>query len=188
MAWKQRGDGNGEVASLPFDQSGRENRQINAGGRRVLSVLCRDVLLPGNGVGSRSCERLPSYGLSERKGEKAKHQAARSPHLSGKRLWLCPHLKRVLGDAAAFAQALHHGFVPQDVLLTQVLAPLARLQHQAVHRVEVSQEVAHPLLCDTRVDQGFNWNSPAVKLNSFLCVDHFTNLVRQIFGSYPPFK
>lgn len=64
-----------------------------------------------------------------------------------------PHLKRVFGNAAAFAQALHHGFVPQDVLLGQVLSPLARLQHQAVHRVEVSQEVPHPLLCDKHRDK-----------------------------------
>lgn len=64
-----------------------------------------------------------------------------------------PHLKRVFGNAAAFAQALHHGFVPQDVLLAQVLSPLARLQHQAVHRVEVGQEVSHPLLCDKQADK-----------------------------------
>lgn len=35
------------------------------------------------------------------------------------------HLKCVFTDAASFAQALHDGFVPQDVLLTQVLSPLA---------------------------------------------------------------
>lgn len=70
------------------------------------------------------------------------------------RTWTPPpaHLKCVFADAASFAQALHDGFVPQDVLLTQVLSPLAWLQHQAVHWVEVSQEVSHPLLCDKWAD------------------------------------
>lgn len=79
-----------------------------------------------------------------------KHQAASSTvfqaSTDGKSLLFRSHLKRVFGNAAAFAQALHHGFVPQDVLLAQVLPPLPGLQHQAVHRVEVCQEVPHALL------------------------------------------
>lgn len=124
--------------------------------RCVLSVLCRDVLLPGNSVGSRSCERQPSHRLSDRK-EKNKTSssvlAVFQASTDSKSLLFRPHLERVFGNAAAFTQALHHGFVPQDVLLAQVLSPLARLQHQAVHRVEVGQEVSHPLLCDKQADK-----------------------------------
>lgn len=56
------------------------------------------------------------------------------------------HLKVLLDEIPPFAQALHDGFVSQDVLLAQVLPPLPGLQHQAVDRVEVCQEVPHALL------------------------------------------
>lgn len=56
------------------------------------------------------------------------------------------HLKVLLDEIPSFAQALHYGFVPQDVLLAQMLSSLPGLEHQAVHRVEVCQEVSHALL------------------------------------------
>lgn len=56
------------------------------------------------------------------------------------------HLKVLLDEIPSFAQALHYGFVPQDVLLAQMLSSLPGLEHQAVHRVEVRQEVSHALL------------------------------------------
>lgn len=56
------------------------------------------------------------------------------------------HLKVLLYEVPSFAQTLHDGFVPQDVLLAQMLSPLPGLEHQAVHRVEISQKVSHALL------------------------------------------
>lgn len=56
------------------------------------------------------------------------------------------HLEVVFADAASFTQALHDGFVPQDILLAEVFPTFAGLEHQAVDRVEVSQEVSHPFL------------------------------------------
>lgn len=56
------------------------------------------------------------------------------------------HLEVLLYEAAAFAQTLHDGFVPQDVLLAQMLSSLPGLQHQPVDGVEVSQEVSNALL------------------------------------------
>lgn len=56
------------------------------------------------------------------------------------------HLKVLLNEIPSFAQALHYGFVSQDVLLAQMLSSLPGLEHQAVHRVEVCQEVSHALL------------------------------------------
>ncbi len=59
----------------------------------------------------------------------------------------CPtHLKVLLYEIASFAQALHDGFVPQDVLLAQMLPSLPGLEHQAVHGVEICQKVSHALL------------------------------------------
>lgn len=56
------------------------------------------------------------------------------------------HLKVLFYDVSTFTQTLHDGFVPHDVLLTQMLPPLPGLQNQAVHRVKVSQEISHALL------------------------------------------
>lgn len=56
------------------------------------------------------------------------------------------HLKVLLYEVPSFAQTLHDGFVPQDVLLAQMLSPLPGLEHQAVHRVEIGQKVSHALL------------------------------------------
>ena len=59
----------------------------------------------------------------------------------------CPtHLKVLLYEVSSFAQALHDGFVPQDVLLTQMLPSLPGLKDQTIHRVEIGQEVSNTLL------------------------------------------
>lgn len=63
------------------------------------------------------------------------------------------HLKVLVDEVPSFAQTLHDGFIPQDVLLAQMLSPLPGLQHQAVHRVEISQEVSHALLELEQTDQ-----------------------------------
>lgn len=92
--------------------------------RCLLSMLCSDVLFPRNCVGCWSCERLPSGRLGARK-----YQSAAYSQSSGHHYYLplvdkartrnsFSHLKIVFADAASFAQALHDGFVPQDVLLT----------------------------------------------------------------------
>ena len=64
------------------------------------------------------------------------------------------HLKVLLDQVPALAQALHDGLVPQDVLLAQVLPPLPGLQHQAVDKVEGCQEVPHALLPGEREGRG----------------------------------
>lgn len=56
------------------------------------------------------------------------------------------HLKVLLDEIPSFAQALHDGFVPQDVLLAQMFPSLPGFEHQAVHRVKVGQKVSHALL------------------------------------------
>lgn len=56
------------------------------------------------------------------------------------------HLKTLLDEIASFAEALHDGLVPQNILLAQVLSPLPRLQNQAIDQVEICQEVPHPFL------------------------------------------
>lgn len=111
-----------------------------------LSSLCCDVFFPGNGVWCWSCERLPSDRLDTGQNGSAvlssfvTSQQRLNHHTS------LSHLKVVFADAASFTQALHDGFVPQDVLLAEVFPTFAGLEHQAVDRVEVSQEVSHPFL------------------------------------------
>lgn len=63
------------------------------------------------------------------------------------------HLKVLLYEVSSFAQTLHYGFVPQDVLLAQMLSSLPGFQHQAVHRVEICQEVSHALLEEEQTDK-----------------------------------
>ena len=43
------------------------------------------------------------------------------------------HLKVLLNEGSPFAQVLHDGFVPQNVLLTKVLSALSRLQRKTVY-------------------------------------------------------
>ncbi len=62
------------------------------------------------------------------------------------------HLEALLDDTPPFAEALHDGLVPQDVLLAQMLASLSGLQNQAVHHVEISEEVPHLLLRERQRD------------------------------------
>lgn len=70
------------------------------------------------------------------------------------------HLKVLLYQTSPFTQTLHYGFVPQDVLLAQMLTSLPGLQHQAVDGVEICQKVSHALLEEEQIDKWLPAESP----------------------------
>lgn len=119
--------------------------------RCLLSVLCSDVLFPRNSVGGWSREGLPPHRLGNKKAS-ISITIISVPLIFtvGQSDWdvgfISSHLKVLFTDAASFTQALHDGFVPQDVLLTEVLSPFSWLQYQTINCIEVSQEVPNSLL------------------------------------------
>lgn len=92
-------------------------------------MFSSDVLLPRNCVRGWSSERLPPRGLPTGKYHSVVLSVIRAPlvYTSLSQVtaltFLASHLKVLFADAASFTQALHDGFVPQDVLLAEVLSP-----------------------------------------------------------------
>lgn len=82
------------------------------------------------------------------------------PAAGGRLAPLLTHLKVLLDQIPSFAQTLHNGFVPQDVLLAQMLTPLPGLEHQAVDGVEICQKVSHALLEEEQTDKCLPAESP----------------------------
>lgn len=83
----------------------------------LLSLLCSDVLFPRNCVWIRSCEGLPSHRLGTRKYQSVAYSQSHRYSLPLVDDLFLSYLKVLFTDAASFTQALHDGFIPQDVLL-----------------------------------------------------------------------
>lgn len=69
------------------------------------------------------------------------------------------HLEVLFDEISSLTKALHDGFIPQNVLLRQVLASLSGLQDQAVHHVEIRQKVPNTLLKQTQTQFPITSNS-----------------------------